>query len=590
MGKRGKHLDIVRDVRTSLDRRDAVAIAILGLIGVGIPLWLAAAAGAIGIPTVDDWVYMRGAASLFNTGSIDMPGHTAASVGQLLMVQPLLALSGGDPWAFTAFGLTMTSIGIVATYLLARRFVGTGSATMVVLGVEAFPGFTRVSASFMTDIPAYAVGVLCLLLGSMWLEGERRRMLLASLGLGLLAVSVREFAIAAPAAVLAVSWARSQARDRTWLAGVSAVFALGVAGVLFAASLIPGQAVPQTTGGLGRIVLVGPAILTLAAVLLPALALAIGRQMQALMPAQILAGVGIAGLAFVAPWGLWTGGGGNFWTPFGLAGDGLLRGMRETVIGQSAWAMSAQVAWTAGMLLATLAISWAQRDLAGVSSLASARARLDRMARGPSGLLGAFVLIYAGGLIAFAAVYGVWDRYLYPLVPAAAILILRLVPEGLRFGRSLAFSHAAYAWLAMSAFVIAANSFAYDAARWREGEAAVALGYDARTIDAGYEWVGYHATGPGGQGGGDRGQAWFEQLMWPAPLCAILSNSPSDSDEPLLDKGLVPLDGNYVLRHANRSAYRMYLFFGRAQPLYLYGAPQAECPQPPIDVSAPEGP
>jgi 4-amino-4-deoxy-L-arabinose transferase-like glycosyltransferase len=573
---------IVDDVRISLGRRDLVAMAVLSLMGVGIPLWLAAAAGAIGIPTVDDWVYMRGASSVFNSGTIDMPGHTAASIGQLLMVQPLLIVSGGDPWAFTAFGLIMTLIGILATYVLARRFVGTGSAVMVVLVVEAFPGFARVSASFMTDVPAYALGVLCLLLGTVWLESGRRWALLACLSLGILAVSVREFAVAASGAVLLISWARSAAKDRAWLAGISVGFALGVAGVLFAASLVPGRAVPQTSGGLGRIVLIVPAMVTLAAVLLPTLALAIGRQMQTLMPAQILAAVGVACLAFVAPWGAWTGGGGNFWTPFGLAGDGLLRGTRETVIDAPTWALSDQVASTAVILLATLVISWAQRDIAGVRSIAAARATLGRVARSQSGLLGTFVLIGASGLIAFSAVYGVWDRYLYPLVPASAILILRWRPERFRFSRSMAFSHAAFAWLALSAFVIAANSFAYDAARWREGEAAVAMGYDPRTIDAGYEWVGFHAAGTGGQGGGDRGQAWFENLMFPAPLCAIVSNSPPGSDEPLLDDSLVPLDGNYILLRADRSAYSQYLFLGFAQSLYVYRSPGAGCPKPSI--------
>ena len=116
-----------RGVRTSLDRRDVFAIAVLGLIGVGIPLWLAAAAGAIGIPTIDDWVYMRGPLTCLTPAPSTCPDTRRQSIGQLLMVQPLLELSGGDPWAFTAFGLIMTSIGIVATYLLARRFVGTGS-------------------------------------------------------------------------------------------------------------------------------------------------------------------------------------------------------------------------------------------------------------------------------------------------------------------------------------------------------------------------------------------------------------------------------------------------------------------------------
>jgi hypothetical protein len=575
---------MVKGVPRSIDRRDVFAITMLALIGVGIPLGLAAAAGAIGLPTIDDWVYMRGATSLFRTGIVDMPGHTAASVGQLTLVQPFLWLSGGDPWAFTAFGLAMTLIGLVATYLLARRFFGTGSAVIVVLLIEAFPGFLREAASFMTDVPAYALAVLCLLLGTIWLDGGKQRTLVAALGIGLLAMSIREFAIAAPVAVLLAGWARSRVGERVSLAGATGIFALGVACILAIADSIPGHTVPETPGGLDRIVLVAPAIVTLAAVLLPALVLAIGRRIQTLTPAQVLAGVGLAGLTFVAPWGVWTGGGGNLWTPIGLVGDGLLRGIRDTVISQSAWNLSAQVAWTAGMLLATLVISWVQPTIAQVSSLSTAVTHVIRLARGPSGLLGAFIAVYAGGLVAFAAVYGIWDRYLFPIVPAAAILILGWRSEGFRFGRSMAFSHAAFAWLAVSALVIAANSFSYDAARWREGEAAVAMGYDARTIDAGYEWVGYHAIGPGGQGDGARGQAWFEDLMWPTPLCAIVSNSPSDTGEPLLDKSVAPLDSTDVLLRASPSAYLQYLFVGPAEPLYLYGAMKDGCPQPPVAV------
>ena len=156
-------------------RRDMFALATLGLAGVGIPLWLSAAAGAIGVPSNDDWVYMRAAGSLFRTGSVDMPGHTAASIGQIVMVQPLLWLSGGSPWGFTAFGLVMALIGVASTYLLARRFVGTGSVVMVVLLVEAFPGFAREAATFMTDVPAFALALLCLLLGTRWLPGEDGR-------------------------------------------------------------------------------------------------------------------------------------------------------------------------------------------------------------------------------------------------------------------------------------------------------------------------------------------------------------------------------------------------------------------------------
>ena len=75
---------------------------------------MAVAAGAVGLPSNDDWVYTHAAGSLFDTGRVDMAGHTTAFVGQLALVQPFLWLSGGQQWAFTAFELVMTSVGIGA--------------------------------------------------------------------------------------------------------------------------------------------------------------------------------------------------------------------------------------------------------------------------------------------------------------------------------------------------------------------------------------------------------------------------------------------------------------------------------------------
>jgi cytochrome bd-type quinol oxidase subunit 1 len=133
------------------------------------------------------------------------------------------------------------------------------------------------------------------------------------------------------------------------------------------------------------------------------------------------------------------------------------------------------------------------------------------------------------------------------------------------------FAHVAFAWLVVSAFVIAANSFAFDTARHREGDAAVAMGYDAKTVDAGYEWVGLHGTGPEVPESNPLRLNWWEG-NWPTfRPCAVVSNSQLDV-------------ANYRLIHVNTSAYRRFLWFGNEEPLYLYGALMDGCPQPPEDV------
>jgi hypothetical protein len=548
-----------------MGRRDFVALAALVLAAVGIPLLLAAAAGAIGLPSNDDWVYIRAASSLFETGRVDMPGHTTAFVGQLALVQPFLWLSRGDPWAFTAFGLVMAAIGIVATYLLARRFVGTGSAVIVVLLVIAFPGFARSSASFMTDVPAYALIMLCLLLGTRWLDRDGERgSLVASLVAGLLAASIREFALAAPIAVLLVAWARSGPGARLWLAGVSIILAAGVVGVLALSAAVSGHGGPATLQ-VGGLIVLGPAFSTLAAVLLPATLLYVGQRFADLTREQIIVAVALVCFVVLDPNGPLLG---NLWTAYGLAGNNVLTGPRDPVIGGIAWVLSRQLAIFAAILAAIVALSWAQRSIARTTSGSTVRALAVRIASSREGPLVLFLLGYAAELVLFSLLGGLFDRYLYPMVPVAAILILRRTPEPVGLGRTHAFAHGAFAWLIISAFIIAANSFAYDAARYREGEAAVALGYDAQTVDAGYEWVGSHGSGTQDLNFVPTGVTrWY--AIWPSfRACAVLSNTPLD----------IPA---YELIRENRSAYRQYLLFGPAEPLYLYGARMEGCPSPP---------
>jgi 4-amino-4-deoxy-L-arabinose transferase-like glycosyltransferase len=462
----------------------------------------------------------------------------------------------------------MALIGIASTYLLARRFVGTGATLMVTLMVLVFPGFARETASFMTDVPTYALVTLSLLLGTRWLQGDGTRVtLIASLLAGLAAVSIREFALAAPAAILVAAWARSRPDERVWLAGASGAVAAGTVSVLRIASSIPGHAGPATPD-LQQVALVGSAFATLAAVLLPAAALAIGRRITILTPSQIILGSALGCLIVALPSGPLVG---DLWMANGLGGDFLLGGTRDLVIGTRVWALSTQLASFAAVLFAALALRWGQSRLDQVSSFSTAVTAAIRIARSREAPLVLFLAAYALELAVVASMGSMFDRYLYPMVPAAGILLLRAPVQHADAGRSRAFAHAAFGWLGVSALVIAANSFAYDAARSRSGQAAVAMGYDARTVDAGLEWVGYHASGVERPGSNPSGLTWYED-DWPSfRPCAVVSNSPLDVSA-------------LTLIRVDRSAYLNYLFFGPEEPLYLYGAVGDGCP--PIPAAA----
>lgn len=556
---------IVARMRSNLDRRDIVVIGVLSLIGVGLPLWLAAAAGAIGIPTVDDWVYTQGADSLFRSGIVSLPGHTTAAIGQLLLVQPLLWLSKGEPWAYTAFGLVMLGVAITFTYLLARRFLERPAATFTVGLLLSFPGLARQGASFMTDVPAFGLAVMCLWLGTKWLHGQGgRAVLVSSIGIGILGLSIREFAAAAPLAVVVTAWIRGTPRDRPWLTGLLVVVLAAIASVLALAGglnrFVPG---PPRGSLILSVAIIGGAFATISAVLLPVVILATRSRIRGMTTRDFLTASAAGLLVVLSPTGVLIG---NYWTVNGIGTDLLLAGVRDDVFAGRIWALSEQLAILSTVLVVAIVLGLAARVAVGVRGSGASPARTVTNFLSWHAPLPLFLVLYGMELVAYTPFGPVLDRYLFPIVPVAAILLLRVSNRPLRMGRGLALSHAAFAWVAASAVVLAANSFAYDAARWREGEAVVAAGYDSKMVDAGYEWVGFHATGTSTSGAVDFVLPWYYEAIAAEPPCIVISNSELEGS---------PL----VLLRETPSAYLNYLFLGPPESLYVYAAPRDGCPQ-----------
>ena len=582
---------------------DALAlVALLGL-GVGLPVLLGTLSGSILIPHNDDPSMRRVALGLFENGRLELNGWTSMTlVGQIAFVQPFLWALAGGPWAFAAATICLSVVGIVASYQLVRRILSVPRATMAVLGVLLFPGFLLNTTSFMTDVPAWATSIACLALGAAALDrsgSARWRWLIASLVVGVFAFSIREFAIAAPVAVLVANWASEPSSRRPyWIAGAIVVAAC-VAIYLFAVHL-PGQheaplqlISDATIRGLRR------GFATLALGLSPVLVLGAWSWRRRWRLPEVVLGSAIGLFVYRdAVIALVRSGSssrllvGNLLEMTGNLGIGELAGGRPVLYPTPAWQLLNTIALIAAVGLCAMAggaagaylrrVRRGRRDGRGLRAFA-----VD--VGSTKGLLAVFAALYAGAIFSWGFVVIMFDRYLWLLLlPLYALLLTRPDPAdqavatrdpadpGARRPESRApaiwdrlaigLSVVLLAGLGATSLVLLANANAFEAARWRIGERAVALGIPAGTIDAGLEWVAFHATGvatPYAQAppGWSRYGAW-----WPSfRLCAMASTSPLDR-------------ADLTLIETDPAAYRLLLVGGPSEPLYLYRAAGPGCP------------
>jgi hypothetical protein len=109
------------------------------------------------------------------------------------------------------------------------------------------------------------------------------------------------------------------------------------------------------------------------------------------------------------------------------------------------------------------------------------------------------------------------------------------------------------------------NGDAFDAARWNAGDNAVAGGANPATLDAGFEWVTFYATGSAVRAAAPAIGGKYE-TRWPSfHLCALVANSPLNSPQ-------------LTLRTVDNGAYKLFLFAGPSESLYVYSVQGTGCP------------
>lgn len=554
---------------------DAVAVIGLVALGVGIPVLIGAVAGSLEVPRNDDWVYRKMTLDFARTGVLVL-NVKAMVVGQIILTQPLLWLSASRPWAFAVAGILFAACAVLSAYALARQFLPPLRATVAVALLLLFPGYLAYATSFMTDVPALAAQFSCLAMGAVALRRRpvRDRWLVASVVVGCVGISLRDFAVAAPAAVLAATICAHPRRYRYWglAAGVAACY--GLLYLLRIALYPKDQTIVITAPGGFFQSLQAMAILSL--VLVPAVLIGAVRwhrhwQRRDLVVGAEL-GVLLAGVRLLQwyqqgtmPLAILP----NLASQWGAPQREMFLGDRPLLFGDATWAVVNVLALAAGVPLLAACVG-----IAGVYVRGSGRrpAQLLRRLGSPVGSLTLFILAVAGGQTVYALFTPVFDRYFWPLVPPIAILLMYGAGSSAMstetWSRPVRQAATALTMLAVGALaavsmVFALNSNAFDAALWRAGETLTGLGIRSDEIDAGYAWVAYYASTP--ISGGGSGTVAYRQY-WPAfRECGFVTSTNGGRPGAVL---------------VGSTSYSLLLIGGPTEPLYLFRDTAPGCRTP----------
>jgi hypothetical protein len=552
---------------------DRALVAGLLALGVGLPLVMGFIAGSIDIPRNDDWVYRRIALELAQTGVLALHSVTTMMVGQIVVAQPFLWLSGLQPWGFTAAGIIFAAAAVLCAYILARQYLPPLRAAVATSLLLLFPAYLAYATSFMTDVPAAAAQFACLALGAIALRRRpvSSRWLLAAVIVGCVAISIREFTVAAPASVVVCAICAEPRRWRHCGLGLTVAICFGLLYLLKAT--LPGQDL-DARSGIGGFSQSLDALSSLSLVLLPA-ALIGGmrwhrewKRIDLAVGAEL--GIGIVGLRVVQglqdramPQVIME----NLASRWGAPAPAYLTGGRPLLFGDGLWTLIG-----IGALIATVVVLSIGTGIAGVHlrrSRGSVNTLIGRLGS-PPGLLVLFATAVVVGLALYGLKFPLFDRYYWPLVPVAATLFLygrgsespSTMPMPLSKRALAASVMASYAFLAAISIVFMLNSFAFDAARWQAGERLALLGVRPDEVDAGYEWVGYYQ--PSLPASNDiLPQRTFYEMLWPGRrTCGVVTSRQEE-----------PPDATLV----GTVTYSLLLIAGPEEHLFLYRATGPDC-------------
>ncbi len=524
---------------------------------IGTAVAVAILTDAFALPRGDDWAYRKIALDFVRTHHLHLAGwNDVTLLGQIVAAAPILALFGTSNAVLSGFGVFVGLLAAALTYAVARKALPRPDAMLVLVTLLVFPSFALLSTSFMTDTSALAAQMGCVLLGLSSLTSKNRvPLLLAAMGVGLVGFTVREFAVAAPAAVLIAHLLQRFPPSRAVFAAGFTFVAGAVSFYAWRQSLQPPVHQVALDPAAGALAVLGQAFFMLALGSLPITVLVsfTFRPRRSEIVPIFLAGVATSVLAWLLEQRshLLLG---STVTRTGADWEGLLAGRQGILFSPPAWGLIVAAAVGSGWLLAYAATRIAARGLPPLWQ--DPVIRLLTIYGSLQTLLLAVRAITGGGI---------QDRYLWPLLVVIPVLLLRMF-AGRRSVADRLLAAAPLAALALLSGVTMVDSYAFAAARWHLGQTAVRGGAAPDRIDAGFEWVGTYYRGVAN----DLGQplrstppraAYLVRLFPRTKNCFVVVSEPID---------------RRALRLISTRDYQPYGVAGRSR-LFLYSN-RAACP------------
>jgi len=478
--------------------REVTAALGLSIVLIG-SLWvLTAASGSVGIARADDWSYLLTQFEFAESGRFVMNNWAVTMlIGQTLIAAPIVAFFGPSVTALQVLVAGLSAAALVVTYVVVRQALPAGWSALAVASLAFSPVFGPSVVSFMTDIPSLFFLSLSLLLGIQALRGPLVRWyhLWASGLLALIAFTFRDYAIIGfPAVIIVGLLLHKDRRTRVVLAAVLAVIgALALALYLWRHSLpndlrLPGWDLAYS------IQLVARGTLTIALLVAPALAAVTWWRVKAASTGRTVllygTAAGIAAVTLViAGFELL----GNVIHPFGTSWLVSGSGVRLWPL----WINRLIIVAAFVCLTLLLALAWKIWS-GGFGDLGRTATLMAWIRNGPArAVVVVFPLLLLLAHSGATIVLGTWyiDRYFILVIPFLAAALLRVAIDRRWITRGTQAVIPCFFLLIFTGVGLHVVDFnaRFDGARWEIGEQLVAQGYQASEIDAGVEWVTFHA-------------------------------------------------------------------------------------------------